>query len=193
MEFYKVLLQIMEDRSLSIPDIARSCGLSDSTIRSVINRKQRSVALDVAFKISSGLQVDLEYLNTGVHADGGEVLTADAGDNVWFTRLNNLKKQCGMTLEQISQASGVPRGTLNKLFAGQTKDPQLGTVTAVLHCMGYTLDDLDPRPQYENGASIVLSDEELEVVKNYRLLDARGRDTVRRCIANQLQYSGKGE
>ena len=185
MEFYKVLLQIMEDRSLSIPDIARSCGLSDSTIRSVINRKQKSVALDVAFKISSGLQVDLEYLNTGVHAD--------AGDNVWCTRLNNLKKQCGMTLEQISQASGVPRGTLNKLFAGQTKDPQLGTVTAVLHCMGYTLDDLDPRPQYENGASIVLSDEELEVVKNYRLLDARGRDTVRRCIANQLQYSGKGE
>ena len=25
------------------------------------------------------------------------------------------------------------------------------------------------------------------------LLDARGRDTVLRCIANQLQYSGKGE
>ena len=48
MEFYKVLLQIMEDRSLSIPDIARSCGLSDSTIRSVINRKQKSVALAVA-------------------------------------------------------------------------------------------------------------------------------------------------
>ena len=72
MEFYKVLLQIMEDRSLSIPDIARSCGLSDSTIRSVINRKQKSVALDVAFKISSGLQVDLEYLNTGKHAAGGE-------------------------------------------------------------------------------------------------------------------------
>lgn len=72
MEFYKVLLQIMEDRSLSIPDIARSCGLSDSTIRSVINRKQKSVALDVAFKISSGLQVDLEYLNTGKHTAGGE-------------------------------------------------------------------------------------------------------------------------
>lgn len=135
--------------------------------------------------------------------NGNFLLTADyiiaimkeieGGFYMWLDRLNNLKKQCGMTLEQISQASGVPRGTLNKLFAGQTKDPQLGTVTAVLHCMGYTLDDLDPRPQYENGASIVLSDEELEVIKNYRLLDARGRDTVRRCIANQLQYSGKGE
>lgn len=118
MEFYKVLLQIMEDRSLSIPDIARSCGLSDSTIRSVINRKQKSVALDVAFKISSGLQVDLEYLNTGKHTAGGECV--------------------------------------------HTPEPQL-----------------------------VLNSEEADVVKNYRLLDARGRDTVRRCIANQLQYSGK--
>lgn len=120
MEFYKVLLQIMEDRSLSIPDIARSCGLSDSTIRSVINRKQKSVALDVAFKISSGLQVDLEYLNTGKHAAGGECAHAS--------------------------------------------EPQLA-----------------------------LNSEEADVVKDYRMLDARGRDTVRRCIANQLQYSGKGE
>ena len=120
MEFYKVLLQIMEDRSLSIPDIARSCGLSDSTIRSVINRKQKSVALDVAFKIASGLQVDLEYLNTGEHAVNGEHV-------------------------QIEESK------------------------------------------------TALSAEEAEVVKDYRLLDARGRDTVRRCIANQLQYSGKGE
>ena len=120
MEFYKVLLQIMEDRSLSIPDIARSCGLSDSTIRSVINRKQKSVALDVAFKIASGLQVDLEYLNTGEHAVNGEHV--------------------------------------------QIEEPKTA-----------------------------LSAEEAEVVKDYRLLDARGRDTVRRCIANQLQYSSKGE
>ena len=44
-----------------------------------------------------------------------------------------------------------------------------------------------PEPQ------LVPNSEEADVVKNYRLLDARGRDTVRRCIANQLQYSGKGE
>lgn len=47
-----------------------------------------------------------------------------------------------MTIEQIALSSGVPKGTLNKLFAGQTKDPQLSTVSAVVHCMGYTLDDL---------------------------------------------------
>lgn len=61
---------------------------------------------------------------------------------MWLEKLNHLKKLSGMTIEQISAVSGVPKGTLNKLFAGQTKDPQLSTVSAVVHCMGYTLDDL---------------------------------------------------
>lgn len=59
-----------------------------------------------------------------------------------LTDLNRLKKNSGMTIEQIASASGVPKGTLNKLFSGQTKDPQLSTVLAVVRCMGYTLDDL---------------------------------------------------
>lgn len=61
---------------------------------------------------------------------------------MWLDNLNRIKKNSGMTIEQISEVSGVPKGTLNKLFAGQTKDPQLSTVSAVVHCMGYTLDDL---------------------------------------------------
>ena len=61
---------------------------------------------------------------------------------MWLENLILLKKRSGMTIEQIATASGVPKGTLNKLFAGQTKDPQLSTVSAVVHCMGYTLDDL---------------------------------------------------
>ena len=61
---------------------------------------------------------------------------------MWLENLNRLKKSSSMTIEEISCASGVPKGTLNKLFAGQTKDPQLSTVSAVVHCMGYTLDDL---------------------------------------------------
>lgn len=61
---------------------------------------------------------------------------------MWLDNLNRIKKCSSMTIEQISDASGVPKGTLNKLFSGQTKDPQLSTISAVVHCMGYTLDDL---------------------------------------------------
>ena len=62
---------------------------------------------------------------------------------LWLEKLNQMKKKTGMTTDEISEKSKVPKGTLNKLFAGQTKDPQLGTIKAVVHCMGYTLDDLD--------------------------------------------------
>ena len=66
MDFYLVLEQIMHDRNMSIPDIARATGLSDGTLRSAITRKQKNVALEVAFKISAGLGVSMEYLNSGV-------------------------------------------------------------------------------------------------------------------------------
>lgn len=50
---------------------------------------------------------------------------------MWLENLNKLKKNSGMTIEQIALSSGVPKGTLNKLFAGQTKDPQLSTVSKI--------------------------------------------------------------
>lgn len=63
MHFYEILQDIMKEQSLSVPDVARMSGLADSTIRSIISRKTKTVALEVAFKISKGLNVSLERLN----------------------------------------------------------------------------------------------------------------------------------
>ena len=70
MEFYKVLKEIMESKDLSIPEVARLCNLSDSTVRSIITRKQKTVALNIAFKLPDGLRVPLEVLN------GSEIIEA---------------------------------------------------------------------------------------------------------------------
>ena len=72
MDFYLFLEKIMEDRQLSIPDISRLSGLSDSTIRSAIVRKQKHVALEVAFKLSEGLNVSLEEINGGHSVDAAQ-------------------------------------------------------------------------------------------------------------------------
>ncbi len=72
---------------------------------------------------------------------------------MWLDRLAAMKKSSGKTTKQISEESEVPVGTLNKLFAGQTKDPKLETVRAVVHSLGYTLDDLfADSPKKENPA-----------------------------------------
>lgn len=63
---------------------------------------------------------------------------------MWFEALSKFKKESGKTLKQISEESKVPLGTLNKIFAGQTRDPKLDTLKAIVHCLGHTLDDLEP-------------------------------------------------
>ena len=91
---------------------------------------------------------------------------------VWLEKLNHLKKLSGMTIEQISAASCVPKGTLNKLFSGQTKDPQLSTVSAVVHCMGYTLDDLSDNTV--NG-KLVLTPQQSALLSNFDQLNEEGQ------------------
>lgn len=66
MEFYKILQEIMDEKSIGVADVARLCGLTDSTVRSIIDREQKKVALNVAFKLSDGLGVSLERLNGGI-------------------------------------------------------------------------------------------------------------------------------
>ena len=57
--------------------------------------------------------------------------------------LNEMKRKSGKTLSQISEECNIPKGTLNKVFAGQIRDPQYGTLRTIVHALGYTLDDLE--------------------------------------------------
>lgn len=75
MEFYEVLQSILDEKGLSIPDAARLCGLSDSTVRTILNRKNKSVSLEVAFKLSTGLGVSFERLNYGAEGVAGGSVT----------------------------------------------------------------------------------------------------------------------
>ncbi|SCJ08450.1 Uncharacterised protein [uncultured Clostridium sp.] len=89
MDFYQILLEIMEEKSFSIPDVSRATGLSDSTIRSIISRKTKKVSLDVAFKMYKGLGVSLERLN------GEEIKNTSKNNNLSqkeTTLLENYRK-----------------------------------------------------------------------------------------------------
>lgn len=58
-------------------------------------------------------------------------------------KLTLMKKRSGKTTKEIAELSGVPIGTLNKLFSGETKDPKFKTLRALVISLGYTLDDLE--------------------------------------------------
>lgn len=53
------------------------------------------------------------------------------------------KKELNMTTEELSERSGVPVGTLNKILAGQTSDPKFETVKAICKALDISLAALD--------------------------------------------------
>jgi transcriptional regulator with XRE-family HTH domain len=97
--------------------------------------------------------------------------------------LDIMKQKSGKTLQQISDECGIPKGTLNKIFAGQTKDPQYGTLKTIVHALGFTVDDLEkfenpeikksPAPaEAETGE--ITREMSIELLKALGLLDQSG-------------------
>jgi transcriptional regulator with XRE-family HTH domain len=63
------------------------------------------------------------------------------GEFVGLEIINKLKKQKGITSEELARLSGVPLGTLNKILNGTTKDPKLETLKAIAKTLECNLDD----------------------------------------------------
>ena len=62
---------------------------------------------------------------------------------MWLDVLRKMKKTSGKTSQIIAEETGIPKSTIDKLLTGRTKDPALSLVRSIVHCLGYTLDDLD--------------------------------------------------
>ncbi len=59
------------------------------------------------------------------------------------------KKELGITNEELSIRSGVPKGTIDKILSGVTKDPKLETLKAIAKVLDLSLDDFADRPRSE--------------------------------------------
>lgn len=94
---------------------------------------------------------------------------------MWYQKLNDLKNKSNMTNESISSASGVPLGTVNKIFAGVSKAPSISNVSAIVHSMGFSLDDIDDN-QAPAKESQGLDEDESELLTLYRSVRAVSPD-----------------
>ena len=66
---------------------------------------------------------------------------------MWKESLKRMKTESGLTTAEIAKGADIPEPTLEKLFAGVTKDPKLPTMQKLVHFLGYTLDDLYPETE----------------------------------------------
>lgn len=97
---------------------------------------------------------------------------------MWFDKLKMMKKSCGKTSQQISDETGVPKSTIDKLFSGKTKEPYLSSTKLIVHSMGYTLDDLDD----EIEKPTIYNVDEQKLINNFRQLNSKGK-------VRMLEYS----
>lgn len=51
-------------------------------------------------------------------------------------KMKKRKKELGITNQELSERSGVPLGTINKIFSGATKSPQYDTILALETALG---------------------------------------------------------
>ena len=58
-------------------------------------------------------------------------------------KINDFKKQVGITNETLAELSGVPKSTIDKITSGTTSDPRLETIKSIMRALGKTLKDLD--------------------------------------------------
>lgn len=61
---------------------------------------------------------------------------------MWLDKLREMKRNSGMTSQEIADKSNISKSTIDKLFSGKTTEPYLKSTMAIVHAMGYTVDDL---------------------------------------------------
>ena len=104
--------------------------------------------------------------------------------------INELKKNRGLTSEELSKKSGVPLGTLNKILSGVTKDPKLETLRALAKTLDCNLDDFDDNKNNLEKNNDKTNTEFLQILQS---LNPAFRDYALKLIKSLLELQEKFE
>lgn len=92
-------------------------------------------------------------------------------------RIDLLKKEKGWTNEQLASFSGVPKGTIDKITAGATKDPKLETIKAIARALGCSISEFDDNIGIKNSpvpAEASTGVNEIDAQRLYEMLLEQG-------------------
>lgn len=107
------------------------------------------------------------------------------------SRINEIRREKKISIDDLCEISGVPKGTLSKITAGITTSPTLDTVKAIARALGCRLDDLDDPPGNEKKAPSDISEEAHKVAKDYDKLTSYGKGAVRAILAYTVKADTK--
>lgn len=91
---------------------------------------------------------------------------------MWLENLKELKKNKGMTIKQIADATKIPESTIKRIFAGDTDDPYVSTIHRIVTVLGGSLDHILA------DTNAILSTESIVEVKETAEVAEAERDLV---------------
>lgn len=94
------------------------------------------------------------------------------------SKINEIRKQKGLSIDELCELSGIPKGTLSKITAGITTSPTLDTVRAIAKALECKLDDFDETPieakNPPSTAEATPGEDRISMEESNRLLIALG-------------------
>lgn len=106
-----------------------------------------------------------------------------------LARLKEAKLKSGLTNTELAARSGVPVGTVNKILAGNTKEPKLPAFIAIAEALNVSADYLIYGEVAFSEQSVTASD--LDLLEKYHQLDERGREAVDETLAREWKASAE--
>ncbi len=104
----------------------------------------------------------------------------------YIDRINQLKKERGLTNADLAKATEIPNGTLTKMLAGYSESPKLSYIVAIATFFNVSLDYLISGIE-ENHNNYTLEPEEIKLVERYRALTSHSKDLVRVVVAKEYE------
>lgn len=85
--------------------------------------------------------------------------------------LKRILNEKGMTIQQLAELSDVSVETMKNIYYGRVKDPKISTVTAMAKALNCSI-------HYLLGDESILSQDEIELIKNYRNCGNHGKSII---------------
>lgn len=107
----------------------------------------------------------------------------------YIRRIKEIKNDRKMTNEELCERTGIAPGTLSKILAGISESPKLSNFVSICEALNCSLDYIMYGIE-ENKNNYTLTDGEIDMVEQFRLLDGRGRETLLSLLEKELELSG---
>ena len=106
--------------------------------------------------------------------------------NSMINRIKAVKKEKNITNAKLSEISGVPYGTLNKILGSETKEPSINAIIKISKALGVSTDYI-VSGEIKATPNVQFSSDETNIIKKYRELDIHGRDMVDTVIEKEYE------